>query len=257
MNKRIYRKVVSLTINSIIKNKIFDFSECVLLFILIGFPVFIGLGKVLTLFKIPVLTIVGATMVVFPLVMLIVLIYNSSKFENIDFFFKQSFNSFIVYHYNPYYYADKNAYLLVFNLMKESHFKDFMKCVKASGKKFYSKEDIKNFDFLDKDFVNTKSYKELKSILDSFFGMLQKNEDSFENKKTYNHSTKNYEYKPKYSKLDECLRYFNLSKNDLSKDTIKSAYRKKVKEVHPDSKNGSEEEFKKATDFYNYLNSTL
>lgn len=52
--------------------------------------------------------------------------------------------------------------------------------------------------------------------------------------------------------IEKAIAYFNLAKG-FSKEELKRAYRKKLKEVHPDC-GGTQEEFLKAQDFFELLN---
>ena len=142
--------------------------------------------------------------------------------------------------------------LFLIHQIERTFFKDYVKSLLETNVLFSSIDDIRLFNFRKAINFNLR----LKVIYQDIIKLIE----SFNQKKYYNSSSQKYEYKKTertvYSNdYEKALRCFNLSKN-FSKEDLKKAYRKKIKEVHPDS-GGSKERFLMVQKYFELLEKSV
>lgn len=135
---------------------------------------------------------------------------------------------------------------------------DYIRAILDTNVLFSSIKDIKYFDFKTGFNYNLRLkvlYQDIVKIIENYnqkkaYKSYNKTYKQYENK-TYN-KNKEFIYSNDYEKA---LNYFNLSSN-FSKDDLKKAYRKKIKEVHPDS-GGSKEKFLIVQKYFEILENSI
>lgn len=127
---------------------------------------------------------------------------------------------------------------ILIEVLKKRFYRKYVHEVLKTGAIFYNYKDIRTF-CLDARSYGYGLYVDISCFVEKM------------NNSNFNKTTQTYE-KKSLTPYEKAMKYFSLVKG-FSKEELKKAYRRKLKEVHPDS-GGTQEEFLKAQGLFEILN---
>ena len=247
MNKFIYRRFVSFKLENLCKGwfqkvlfkRLFELN-------VYSFLLFYILGIIFSNFWSH-----SRSIIIIPCITMVILfICNdriNEKEKEIEIDLENLFSSYILANYNPVKYDN---FPEIYNIVEHGFMLKFFKCIRKSGMTFDTRNELKHFDSTNPKFTSTSHYIHFKIKLDSVFENFAKDRHKDRHKDRYKSFKR--ETPVRDNKFQEALSYFHLKKENLSKTIIREAFVSKVKLVHPDA-GGSNSEFVKAKDYYDYL----